>query len=153
MAYRALATPEPLYCGRILVYHVLCKIRKELDPKRSPLRCNQPNSLQLRLDSTFHGNIPQIPQQRGLRIGWVRLNPSGILPSNKLWRTYRETNLFFAVNVTVIGKTICFRKKNYPPPETICLNYCLQIKWPDHFTFFSSAHYSVLFVLCLILIN
>lgn len=61
MAYRALATPEPLCCGRPLVYSVLCKIRKELDPKRSPLRCNQPNSLQQRHDSTFHGNISQIP--------------------------------------------------------------------------------------------
>lgn len=46
MAYRASATPEPLCCGRPLVYCVLCKIRKELDPKRSPLRCNQPNRLQ-----------------------------------------------------------------------------------------------------------
>lgn len=41
IVYRALTTPEPLCCGTPLVYHVLCKIKKELDPKRSPLRCNQ----------------------------------------------------------------------------------------------------------------
>lgn len=88
MAYRALATPEPLCCGRPLVYSVLCKIRKELDPKRSPLRCNQPNSLQQRL-VTVHstGIYHKYHSREGLRIGWVRLNPSGILLSNKLWRT------------------------------------------------------------------
>lgn len=103
--YGALTTQEPLCCGAPLVYQPLCKIKKELDPNWSPLRCNQTSSLQQRLDSASHRNISQTPSQSGLK-HWVRvgLNPSGILPSSKLWRTYRGL-ISSAVSVTVIGET------------------------------------------------
>lgn len=111
IVYSALTTPEPLCCGTPLVYHALCKIKKELDPKRSPLRCNQTSSLQRKgLTVCLTGIYHKYHSREGLSIGW-----------ESFWvrvEFYQETNfegligrlISFAVDVTVIGETICFRQ-------------------------------------------
>ena len=109
IVYRAVTTPEPLCCGTPLVYHGLCKIKRELDPKKKPIemQSNQQSAAKAwqRVSQEY---ITNTVTEKGLSIGW-----------ESDWiqvEFYQATNfegligrlISFSVKLTVIGKTICF---------------------------------------------